>query len=62
MEIGASSVSYMNNCAKCGKELSFLERHKTGGSDMGSFLNALKSGRFQNIAEKRYALHVCENY
>src|SRR3989339_905722 len=42
----------MGKCTKCGKELSFLEKHKTGGSDMASFLNALKSGRFPEYSGK----------
>ena len=46
------SVTIMGNCAKCGKELSFLERDKTGGSDMASFFDALKSGRFPEYSGK----------
>lgn len=41
----------MGNCAKCGKGLSFLDKHK-GGSETVLFHNALLAGLFSEYSEK----------
>ena len=42
----------MDYCAKCGKELGFLTKHKIGGSDIASFENALRRGLFSEYRGK----------